>query len=461
MSALKAKLERFRGRRVLVVGMGRSGVGAARLLAPVAAVTACDAKPAAELGDAPATLAAAGVEVRAGDQTPALLAGRDLIVRSPGVPWSAPLLVAAREAKVEVIGELELACRLLPTDRLVAVTGSNGKSTTAALLGDVFRRAGQPVVVAGNIGVALTAVLPEISPRTTVVAEVSSFQLEDIVELKPRVAILLNLAPDHLDRHGSAEEYYRMKWRLFMNQDRADYAVLNRADAGVMAKREVLEGQVLTFGGSKPGPGVWLEGGVVSYDVNGARGVLFAADELRLPGPHNLSNAMAAAAAALALGVPAAAIAAAAREFPGLPHRLEPAGEVAGVRYVNDSKATNVASAVVALASFDAPLVLIAGGKGKGESFAPLAAAARERGVRAAVLYGAAREELAAAFAGLVPCEEAATVPEAVVAAARRARPGDVVLLAPACTSWDQYANFEERGDDFKRAVARLGGGAR
>lgn len=456
MSTYEDKLEAFRGRSVLVVGLGRSGVAAARVLAPAAArVVACDEKPAGELSEEARELAEAGVELRAGDQTPALLAGTDLLVRSPGVPWEAPLIVGAREKGIEVVGELELAYRLLVTERIVGVTGSNGKSTTTALLGEIFRRAGEDVVVAGNIGVALTAAVTELEPTTTVVAEVSSFQLEDAVTFRPRVAVLLNLAPDHLDRHGSPAAYYRMKWRLFENQRPEDYAVLNADDAS-SANREELQAAVVLFGrGAAPGPGVWLAGDDVAYDVRAQKGALLPIRDVRLPGPHNLSNAMAAACAALAMDLPPAPIAEALREFEGLRHRLEFAGEVAGVRYVNDSKATNVASALTALATFEGPIILIAGGKSKGGDFAALAAAARGK-VRLAILYGAAQDELSAAFDGVVLFERADTVREAVAKAAASARRGDVVLLSPACTSWDQHRDFEERGDDFKRAVAEL-----
>jgi UDP-N-acetylmuramoylalanine--D-glutamate ligase len=456
VSAFTDKLEAFRGRRVLIVGLGRSGVAAATVLAAVAArVVACDEKPLAELDPAVADLSAAGVELRAGDQRPELLEDIDLLIRSPGVPWEAPLIVAAREAGVVVIGELELGYRLLVTDRLVAVTGSNGKSTTTALLGEMFRCAGEGVAVAGNIGVALTAAAPALKTTDVVVAEVSSFQMEDAVTFRPRVAVLLNLAPDHLDRHGTSAEYYRLKWRIFENQTADDFAVLNADDAAVAAMERPRSAVLLFSVRPLSAPGVWLDGDRIRYDVGGERGTLMRVSEVRLPGRHNLSNGMAAACAALALGAPAASCAEALRTFEGLPHRLEFAAEVAGVRYVNDSKATNVASALTALASYEGPVVLIAGGKGKGEDFAPLAKAAAPK-VRAAVLYGAAREDLAAVFEGVVPVALVETVEEAVRKAAAAAEAGDVVLLAPACTSWDQYRDFEERGDDFKRVVAAL-----
>ncbi|UCH77922.1 MAG: UDP-N-acetylmuramoyl-L-alanine--D-glutamate ligase, partial [Candidatus Coatesbacteria bacterium] len=289
-----------------------------------------------------------------------------------------------------------------------------------------------------------------------VVTEVSSFQMEDAVTFRPRVGVLLNLAPDHLDRHGSAEAYYDMKWRLFANQGAGDAAVLNADDAAVAARGVPPAEEVLYFTlQGVPEQGVGLEGEEVVYRLRGEGGRLLGPRELRLPGPHNLANAMAAAAAALAISLPPEAVAEALRTFEGLPHRLEFVAEIDGVRYVNDSKATNVASARTALASFQNPIVLIAGGKSKGEKFAPLAEAARGR-VRTAVLYGAAQEELARAFEGLVPYERAATVEEAVGKAAAASRRGDVVLLSPACTSWDQYADFEARGDDFKRCLREL-----
>jgi UDP-N-acetylmuramoylalanine--D-glutamate ligase len=456
VSAFADKLEAFRGRRVLVVGLGRSGVAAATALAAVAArVVACDEKPLAELDPAVADLSAAGVELRPGDQRPELLEGIDLLIRSPGVSWEAPLIAAAREAGVEVIGELELGYRLLVTDRLVAVTGSNGKSTTTALLGEMFRRAGEGVAVAGNIGVALTAAAADLKPSDVVVAEVSSFQMEDAVTFKPRAAVLLNLAPDHLDRHGTAAEYYRLKCRIFENQNADDVAVLNADDEAIAAVERPKSSVLLFSARPRSAPGVWLDGEEIRYDVGGERGTLMPASELRLPGRHNLSNGMAAACAALAMGVPAAACAEALGAFEGLPHRLEFEGEVAGVRYVNDSKATNVASARTALASYEGPVVLIAGGKAKGEDFSPLAKAAAGK-VRIAVLYGAARADLAAVFEGVVPVALVETIEEAVREAAASARAGDVVLLSPACTSWDQYRDFEERGDDFKRVVAAL-----
>lgn len=443
----------------MVVGLGRSGVGAARVLAPVASVAACDAKPLAALGDEVVALQKVGVTVHAENQDPRLLAGVDLVVRSPGVPWDSPLITAAREAGVEIIGELELAFRLMTAEKVIAVTGSNGKSTTAALTGEIFRAAGEDVVVAGNIGTALTSRLGDVKPATTVVLEVSSFQLEDIATFRPFVGVLLNLAPDHLDRHRSVEEYYRLKWRLFENQGYGDYAVLNADDAVIAGEAGQLESEVLNFGFRRPrGRGVWYEEGFVMDNLSGRERRVVPGAAIKLVGEHNLANAMAAACAALAAGAPAEAVVAALSSFAGLPHRLEEVAVVAGVRYVNDSKATNVASAITALRALRPPIVWIAGGKAKGEDFAPLAAAARGK-VRAIITYGAARGLLAEALRGVAPLIEVETVAEAVAAAAKCARAGDTVVLAPAATSWDHYANFEERGEDFKRAVHTLVGG--
>lgn len=460
MSLFEAKLERFRGRRALVLGMGRSGVAACGLLAPVAEVTVWDVKPFESLSEDARDVIARNNVTLVPEVTDSVLRRVDLVVRSPGVPWDAPPVVAARRLGPEIIGELELAYRLSPSERIIAVTGSNGKSTTTAWIGEILQHAGADVRVAGNIGLALGAVVAGVDRGTFLVCEVSSFQLEDIVEFRPGVGVLLNLAPDHLDRHRDVAEYYRLKWRIFENQTAADYAVLN-ADDGVVAQgKDHVEARVLSFGhNARGGPGVWVQEGEVWARVRDAEGKLLRVEEIGLAGPHNVSNGLAAAAAALAAGVSPAAVASGLRSFRGLPHRLEDAGTVAGVRYVNDSKATNVASAIVALQAYDAPIILIAGGRAKGEDFRPLARAARGR-VRRCIFYGEAKGLLAAAFDEGPPYELAEDIPSALTAAAAAATPGDVVLLAPACTSWDQYPDYEARGDDFKRWVAALRTGA-
>jgi UDP-N-acetylmuramoylalanine--D-glutamate ligase len=352
------------------------------------------------------------------DSEPSLLDGVELVVKSPGVPPEAPLAAAARGRGVPVWAEVELGYRLLPNP-LLGVTGTNGKTTTAEWLGFIL---GAPV--AGNVGRALTELDGVVPPGQLVVCELSSFQLEDIDELRPRIALLLNLEPDHLDRHGSFDAYRDAKLRVFENQTADDTAVVPRG-----------------FPLDRP-----------------ARRVEFAAgDELpaepSLRGVHNRENAAAATAAARAAGASDDAIARGLREFEGVPHRLEAAGERRGVRYVNDSKATNVAAALRALAAYEEePVRLILGGSRKGEDFAPLAAALGPN-VRAVYVIGETAEELARAIPDVIRAGDLAT---AVDRAAAAAQPGEVVLLSPASASYDQYANFEERGEEFKQLVANL-----
>jgi UDP-N-acetylmuramoylalanine--D-glutamate ligase len=374
-------------------------------------------------------LEAAGADVRlgSGSEAPALLDGADVLVKSPGVAAEASLVATARERGLPVWSEIELGVRLLSDHPIVGVTGTNGKTTTTELLGAVFRAAGVPVVVAGNVGTPLTGVEPE--PGAWLVLELSSFQLEDVHELRPRVGVLLNVEPDHLDRHGTLAAYRDAKLRLFARQTGEDAAVLPRGFGAVPGSARRIE-----FRWDDPLPA-----------------------EPAIPGPHNRENAAAATAAARAAGIGDDAIAAALRSFPGVPHRLELVAERGGVRFVNDSKATNTAAARRALASFEAPLHLILGGSRKGESFVDFAAAVADSGMRATYLVGETADELATALdAAGVPNRQSGTVAAAVAEAARAARPGDVVLLSPACASYDQFANFEERGEAFRRAVEAL-----
>jgi UDP-N-acetylmuramoylalanine--D-glutamate ligase len=408
--------------KTLVIGLARSGrAAAAALRARGDDVIAYDHDEGAD----PAGIAA---EIRLGDWEDAYLDGIELVVKSPGVPGGAPPVAAARSRGIPVISEIELGARLLPNP-LLGVTGTNGKTTTTALLGAIFAAAGLPVEVAGNIGRPLTSVVGVAAPETWIVCELSSFQLEDVDELHPRIALLTNLEPDHLDRHGSLEAYREAKLQVFANQGPGDVAVLPRGFARV--------------------PGA-------------ARRVEFAADdplpaEPRIPGAHNRENAAAAAAAARAAGIGEDAIAAALRTFAGVEHRIEQVAEVDGVRYVNDSKATNVAAALRALASFHrSPLHVILGGLGKDEPYAPLAAAfgAGDR----AYLIGDAADEIAAALdEAHVPYEHCGDLAGALAAARRAARPGDVVLLSPACASFDQFESYEQRGEEFRRLVDALG----
>ena len=406
----------------LVVGLARSGQAAALALARRGVrVVGADRSPDLDAS----RLAAAGVEVRLGTEDEELVDGIELVIKSPGVPGEAPPVARARQHGVPVWSELELGYRLLPGVELVAVTGTNGKTTTSELLGLML---GAPV--AGNVGRALCELDGSLRAGERVVCEVSSFQLEDVHEFRPHVAVLLNLDPDHLDRHGSFEAYRGAKLRVFENQGAEDVAVIPRGFGPVPGAARRLE-----FDVADPLPA-----------------------EPRIPGGHNRENAAAATAVARALGLGDAAIATALREFPGVPHRLELVRELDGVRFVNDSKATNVAAALRGLAAFPDPLHVILGGSLKGESFFPLArAVAAREGIRSVQVIGQASEELARALAAEgVASTRSGDLAAAVAKAAAAARPGEVVLLSPSCASYDQFANFEERGDAFRDLVSSL-----
>jgi UDP-N-acetylmuramoylalanine--D-glutamate ligase len=351
-----------------------------------------------------------------------------------------------------VVGELELAWRALP-NRFLAVTGTNGKTTTVELLGHVYRGAGEPVAVAGNVGTPLSELVGQVEPDATVICEASSFQLEDTSFFAPECAVILNLAPDHLDRHGDLESYLAAKLRIFANQGNDDVAVFNAddpelsgIDLGGCARR-------LAFcAGAGPDCEVALAEGTIFYDGE----PLLAVDELGLFGEHNVHNAMAAAAAALSMGLDREAVREGLRSFAGVSHRLEQVAEIGGVRFVNDSKATNVASAVVGIRAFESGVHLILGGSEKGEPFAPLLEPVRER-CAAAYLTGDTAGRLAAELAPAgVPLRRCEDLEDAVRRAATAAAPGEVVLLSPACASFDAFENFERRGERFCEIVEGL-----
>ena len=452
------------GRHALVVGAARSGLAAASLLADHGLdVRVCDRRPAAELADAARTLAVSGVALVAGRDDPALLEGRDVIVWSPGIPDTHPLAVAARARGIPVLSELEIGY-LAAHAPLLCVTGTNGKSTTTDLVGALLRAAGREVEVCGNIGRALCEAAESVSPRGLLAVEVSSFQLETVDRLKPFVATWLNLTPDHLDRHHDMERYGGLKQRLFARQDEHDYAVWNADDPEVM-RRRAGHGTWLEFSIRRPvEQGAWAMDGVIHLAWRGGTESLLDRREMRLPGGHNLANTVAALATVLPLEPSPDILRAVLREYPGLEHRLEPAGEVDGVRFVNDSKATNTSSMEVALRSFDRPVVLIAGGRDKGQDFAPLRDLAK-CAVRRAILIGEGADHIAAAWSG-VPQTRARSLSEAVDLAFEAARALDpaaggasgpaTVLLSPGCASFDMFRDYEDRGRRFKDEVARL-----
>jgi UDP-N-acetylmuramoylalanine--D-glutamate ligase len=413
-----------------VVGLARSGRAAAEVLRRHGEVIATDsASPSAP----------EGVEAHLGTDGLALLDRVACVVKSPGVPREAPVVRAALERGLPVHGELELAWRLLP-NRFVAVTGTNGKTTTAELLGAIHRAAGVDVAVAGNVGTPLSSLVGTLGPGATVVCEASSFQLEDATGFAPDTALLLNLTEDHLDRHGTFASYRDAKLRIFAMQEPGDHAVVPPAiePAG--------SGERVTFGG----PGADLER--IGPELAWRGEPLMPAAEVRLRGAHNLENAMGAAAAALASGLPGAAVAEALRGFAGVPHRLEEVGEAGGVLYVNDSKATNVAAARHGIEAFPGGVHAILGGSLKGGGFEGLRDAVARR-CRAAYLIGEAAERLERDLAGTVPLRRCGDLETAVAAASEAAGPGEVVLLSPACASYDQFRDFEERGERFRRLV--------
>ena len=449
------------GSAPLVVGAARSGLAAARLLARHGArVLACDRRPADESGEAPAALAALGIEAVFGRDDPALLEGRDLVVWSPGIPIAHPIAAAARARGIKVISELELGF-LAAEAPLICITGTNGKSTTTDLVGALVRAAGREVAVCGNIGRAVCEVAESVGPAGLLVVEVSSFQLETVDRLRPFVATWLNLTPDHLERHGDFAAYGGFKQRLFARQEESDWSVWNADDPEVMA-RVTGEASRLTFSiGGPVAEGACVQDGRITLVWRGGSEPLLPVRELPLPGTHNLANALAALASVLPLEIAPDTLREVLRRYRGLEHRLEPVATVEGVRFVNDSKATNTDSLAVALKSFDQPVVLIAGGRDKGQDFTPLAPLVR-RQVARLVLIGEGAERIAAAWHG-VPADRAATLEAAVDTAFRHARqPGAggarIVLLSPACASFDMFRDYEDRGRRFKAEVERLKG---
>jgi UDP-N-acetylmuramoylalanine--D-glutamate ligase len=447
---------------VLVVGLGKSGIASAQALAQLGArVIATDEKPPAELRDEIAHAESLGARFVTPSALGGELGGVTLAVLSPGVPPVSPVATQVRAAGVPAIGEVELAARLCRAP-IVAVTGTKGKSTTAALIAHLLRACGKDARLGGNIGEPLVNAVRTATARSWVVAELSSFQLETIVSFHPVVSVLLNIAPDHLDRYASLDDYAAAKFRIFERQGAGDTIVLDRDDPRLASlERAFVEGGCAatrlwyTAGGRVPGVAMWSAGGEARYSTDGSDGVaVFDRTDVPLRGEHNVRNAMAAALAALAAGCDPAALREAVRTFTALPHRLARVAEIDGVLYVDDSKATNPAAAAAALRAFDAPVVLIAGGRDKNADFSELGAAIAQH-ARSVVAIGEAAVTIARA-AGGVPVHHAASMEEAVDRARRAASAGDVVLLAPACASFDMFANAEDRGEQFVRAVETL-----
>lgn len=443
------------GKQVLVVGLARTGIATALFCAARGArVTATEERPESQIAETSAKLRAAGVTLELGGHKAQTFIEQDLIVPSPGVPPTMAALAAARVIGIPVWSELELAWRFL-RGRLVCITGSNGKTTTTSLIGHILETAGLPVQVAGNIGTPLISRVDVSSDSGFTVVEASSFQLESIVAFRPDVAVLLNITPDHLDRHGSLEEYGRAKVRMFENQTEEDAAILNADDAAAL-RYAPSRPQVFWFSRQKRvASGCFLRDDEIVFRRDGAETVLLRREDIGLRGDHNVENVLAAAAAATLAGVEPAAIVEGVCSFAGVEHRIEFVATISGVEYFNDSKATNVDATLKALDAFPGNLLVILGGKDKGCDYTILRKSLRQH-ARMVLLIGAAAEKIESQLGGVVPVERAGTMARAVELAEESARPGDTVLLAPACASFDQFESYEHRGRVFKQLVRSL-----
>lgn len=443
---------------MLVIGLARSGLAAVEfLLRRGARVLANDRKPVEELPPRVLELAEQGVDLVTGSHPTGLVSDVDLVVLSPGVPTDVAPLKEAREQGVPIWGELELAFREIEGS-VVAVTGTKGKSTTATLIADILRRDGRPVVLGGNIGQPLIGLVEKTSKDSFVVVEVSSFQLEATDSFRPRVAVLLNVTPDHLDRHLSFEAYHQTKERIFANQEQEDWAVVYGGnpltkDMGSRSRSQKIYYSLDCIGDKVPH--VCVKQGWIVRHEDAFTSEWIPLESIPIPGEHNVENVMAAAAAAGVLGVPAEAMRDAVASFPGIPHALERVAEIAGVSFYDDSKATNVAAAQAAIASFDESVILVLGGRSKGADFETLLEDVKGK-VKLVLALGEAREQIAGALGSEVPVVLCTGLREVVERAFEHSEPGDTVLFSPACASFDMFADYAERGRLFREEVERL-----
>ena len=454
---MTARIE-LKGKRVLVIGLARTGLATASFCANRGSiVTATDERSAEELGESVVNLRTAGVILELGGQFEDLLQGQELVIPSPGVPADTPLLQRAREFRISIWSEIELAFRFL-RGTLIGITGSNGKTTTTTLIEHILRSAGFSTLLAGNIGTPLISRVGDSNERTFTVAELSSFQLELIDTFRPNIAVLLNISPDHLDRHKTFSAYAAAKARIFENQTVDDFAILN-ADDGESAKYAPTRSRVFWFSRKKNvDQGAFVKDGGIIFRQGGKEEVILDRSEIPLPGAHNLENILAAAAAARLAGVQPFQIAAAIRSFAGVEHRIEFVTEIHGARFYNDSKATNVDATLKALEAFPGKIIVILGGKDKDSDYTLLRAALRERAILA-LLIGSAAGKIEREIDGSVAVQRVETLENAVHAAMQAAHTGDIVLLSPACASFDQFQNYEHRGRVFKELVHHMKAG--
>jgi UDP-N-acetylmuramoylalanine--D-glutamate ligase len=445
-------------KRVLVVGLGKSGLAAARFLkAQGARVTVSDIRRADLIAELPALLDE-GIMVETGSHGLLTFRRQDLIVVSPGVPVDTPELTQVRALGTTILGEFELGTSFLKGE-IAAITGSNGKTTTTTLLGEMLKASGRPTLVGGNIGTPVVDMVAESTPETWSVLEVSSFQLETIQSFHPRIAAVLNITPDHLDRHGSFENYAAAKARITENQTAEDFLILNAEDVETQKIAAMTRAQIFWFSARRQvKQGAFAHGESILFRAqeNGTAEPVMPLAEIPLPGAHNVENVLAAVCAAKLAGAQNEAIRTAVAAFQAVEHRLEFVRELDGVRWYNDSKATNVDATTKAVEAFPGGIWLILGGKDKDSDYSTLAPLLRER-VRAVITIGSAAEKIETALAGVVKIERAETMERAVAWAREQATQGDTVLLAPACSSFDQFENYEHRGRVFKQLVNALG----
>lgn len=450
--------QKIQGRKVGIIGMAKSGVAAALLAKRMNGIPfASDSAEESKLLEATKSLRNENIPFETGGHTEQLLES-DFIIISPGVPTTIPIIKEAGEKGIPMFSEIEFASWVCRGD-ICAITGSNGKTTTTTLVGEMFTAGGKKAVVCGNIGKPFADAADKILPNEAAVVEVSSFQLERIEEFSPKVALILNITPDHLDRHGDFEEYRRTKYRIAENQEPEDTLILNLDDSGTNSNDIQTKAVKKFFTGTDDDKALaYVESGHVMLNSGGGPMRVVSAGEILIPGPHNLQNALAAICAAHCFDIETKAMASVLRSFRGVEHRLEPAGKVAGINFVNDSKATNVDSVCWALKSFARPIYLIAGGRHKGSSYAPIALHGKGK-IKGIVAIGEAKEIIFDDLGSQFKVQFADSLEEAVQTAFDLAIPGDMVLLSPGCASFDMFDNYEQRGKVFKKAVASLKNG--
>jgi UDP-N-acetylmuramoylalanine--D-glutamate ligase len=453
------KPEDVKGKRFSIIGGARSGIAVAKLLkSREAQVFLSDKSPTEKMQQAIEELRATGIQSEFGGNTGRVL-DAEVVVLSPGVPSDLPLVKAALAKGLSVVSEVEVAS-WFSVSPVVAITGTNGKTTTTALTGRMFQDAKRPCVVGGNIGTAFSQLVGQVGSDGVAILEISSFQLDHIVTFRPRVAVWLNVTPDHLDRYEhSYEKYIASKCRVFENQGSGDVLICNADDETERtAVRKLLRSSVrkLEFSlTSSVREGAYIDNGFLTFRLEGVQSAVIRTEDISIPGRHNLYNAMAASLAARMMGISEASIRATLRNFKGVEHRLEFVGQIQGVTYVNDSKATNVDSVWYALQSFKAPIVLLLGGRDKGNDYSRLSELVRHN-VKAIVAIGESADKVVKAFKSLVPIQVSTSMADAVHTAASLAGPGDVVLLSPACASFDWFENYEHRGRVFKQLVTEI-----